>query len=382
MRARRQAALLCRAGQGAGRACGSRDWRLAVVGDGPARAAAEAGLDRRGRVRSSASATEGAGHALWRRRICFVWPAINEAYGLALLEAQAAGLPVVAGRQRRGAGYRARRRDRPADTPDRDAEAFAGAVRALLTDHDPRARRPRPRRGTSMARGGQHAADSGRSWRRFIDAGGAPGMTAILAWSCGTGRPEWNARRRAGPRRPAAVRDRRAAVGGLAPPRPMRSPARWAPARCARHGDGPRCSAAIRRAEPRLIEMDWGDWEGRTCRTCAPTPERRRRRTRRAGLDFRPRAAKARAWSSTRLRPLPGQELGAAGRDTRRRLSQGRDPALYALADRLGHDRQAAAAKLKRRPVSPSTPSARQACRQAALTPRSEAPEPARQPSP
>ena len=27
----------------------------------------------------------------------FVWPAINEAYGMALLEAQASGLPVVAG---------------------------------------------------------------------------------------------------------------------------------------------------------------------------------------------------------------------------------------------------------------------------------------------
>jgi glycosyltransferase involved in cell wall biosynthesis len=28
----------------------------------------------------------------------FVWPAINEAFGMALLEAQAAGIPVVAGR--------------------------------------------------------------------------------------------------------------------------------------------------------------------------------------------------------------------------------------------------------------------------------------------
>ena len=27
----------------------------------------------------------------------FVWPAINEAFGMALLEAQASGLPVVAG---------------------------------------------------------------------------------------------------------------------------------------------------------------------------------------------------------------------------------------------------------------------------------------------
>ena len=29
----------------------------------------------------------------------YVWPAVREAYGLALLEAQAAGLPVVAGRE-------------------------------------------------------------------------------------------------------------------------------------------------------------------------------------------------------------------------------------------------------------------------------------------
>ena len=27
-----------------------------------------------------------------------VWPAINEAYGMALLEAQSAGMPVIAGR--------------------------------------------------------------------------------------------------------------------------------------------------------------------------------------------------------------------------------------------------------------------------------------------
>jgi glycosyltransferase involved in cell wall biosynthesis len=69
----------------------------------------------------------------------FVWPAVNEAYGMALLEAQAAALPVVAGRV--------------GGVPDiiadgttgvlvekGDTAAFATAVAALL-DH-PEQRRP------------------------------------------------------------------------------------------------------------------------------------------------------------------------------------------------------------------------------------------------
>jgi glycosyltransferase involved in cell wall biosynthesis len=74
------------------------NWHLLVVGDGAARPQVEAAL------------APLAGRAAWLGRKepadlaavlaasdIFVWPAINEAYGMALLEAQAAGLPAVAG---------------------------------------------------------------------------------------------------------------------------------------------------------------------------------------------------------------------------------------------------------------------------------------------
>lgn len=76
---------------------GDLRWQLLVVGDGPARGEVVAALEpvASGRVRflGELSAVEVAG-------VCaagdlFVWPAVNEAYGMAMLEAQAAGLPVV-----------------------------------------------------------------------------------------------------------------------------------------------------------------------------------------------------------------------------------------------------------------------------------------------
>jgi len=76
-----------------------RPWQLLVVGDGAARAEIERryrGLSAR--VRFLGELDQRAMLCAARASDIFVWPAINEAFGMAMLEAQAAGLPVVAGR--------------------------------------------------------------------------------------------------------------------------------------------------------------------------------------------------------------------------------------------------------------------------------------------
>lgn len=75
---------------------------LIVVGDGGARGAVEDALAPLGadRVTYAGSQAETALPAFYAAADLMVWPAVNEAYGMALLEAQAAGLAVVAGRER------------------------------------------------------------------------------------------------------------------------------------------------------------------------------------------------------------------------------------------------------------------------------------------
>lgn len=78
--------------------CLSHDWTLTVIGDGPERAAVHGALSSipparivwRGALPREHVRQELARHDL------FIWPGIGEAYGLVYLEAQAAGLPVVA----------------------------------------------------------------------------------------------------------------------------------------------------------------------------------------------------------------------------------------------------------------------------------------------
>jgi glycosyltransferase involved in cell wall biosynthesis len=115
------------------------DWRLTIVGDGEARADVEAAFaplaDRlvyRGMV-------DGADlPAIYGAADLLVWPAINEAYGIAPLEAQAAGLPVVAGRTRGVPAVIGEGESGLLPTLG-DAQAFADAVRALLVDPGRRA---------------------------------------------------------------------------------------------------------------------------------------------------------------------------------------------------------------------------------------------------
>jgi glycosyltransferase involved in cell wall biosynthesis len=114
-------------------------WWLEIVGDGPARAEVEAALAPLGeRVRwVGALAAEAVADRLAGADL-YVWPAINEAFGMALLEAQAAGLAVVAG-QVGGVEEIVAPEQTGLLVPPGDAPAFAAAVRRLLIDEASRA---------------------------------------------------------------------------------------------------------------------------------------------------------------------------------------------------------------------------------------------------
>jgi glycosyltransferase involved in cell wall biosynthesis len=124
-------------------------WCLEVVGDGPARSYVEKALaPLGGRVIWSGVL----GSAAIRERLAsadlFVWPALNEAFGMAVLEAQASGLPVVAG-SGGGIGEIVLSGTTGLLVSADDAKAFAAAVRSLIVDRD--------RRSAFAAAAQQHA---------------------------------------------------------------------------------------------------------------------------------------------------------------------------------------------------------------------------------
>lgn len=143
------------------------DWTLEVVGDGPARNDVEAALAPLG-ARVSWRGALPARHVAARLAeadLC-VWPAINEAFGMALVEAQASGVPVVAGRSG-GVG------DVVADgvtgvlVPPGDAAALADAVRWLIAD---------PARRAAMG-----AAARGKARREHDITAAAARLGAVIA---------------------------------------------------------------------------------------------------------------------------------------------------------------------------------------------------------
>ncbi|MGV2979788.1 glycosyltransferase family 4 protein [Camelimonas sp. ID_303_24] len=76
----------------------SQNWRLTIVGDGPARDEVAALFAPFGaRVVLAGLAAPEALDAIYAAHDLLVWPAVNEAFGMALLEAQANGCPVLAG---------------------------------------------------------------------------------------------------------------------------------------------------------------------------------------------------------------------------------------------------------------------------------------------
>jgi glycosyltransferase involved in cell wall biosynthesis len=106
-----------------------------IVGDGPARPDVEAAfsrIDGHQIVFAGLQSTQ-ALRDFYAAADLFAWPAVDEPFGMALLEAQAAGLPVVAGASR---GVPDIVRDRVSGrlVAPGDAEAFARAIVELLAD--------------------------------------------------------------------------------------------------------------------------------------------------------------------------------------------------------------------------------------------------------
>jgi glycosyltransferase involved in cell wall biosynthesis len=114
-------------------------WSLEVIGDGPARRAVEDALYR---VRERVIWAGMLGTVEVAKRLAsahlYVWPAINEAFGMALLEAQASGVPVVAG-DGGGVSEVVASGVTGLLVPPADAPAFAEAVRTLIVDRVRRA---------------------------------------------------------------------------------------------------------------------------------------------------------------------------------------------------------------------------------------------------
>jgi glycosyltransferase involved in cell wall biosynthesis len=112
-------------------------WQLVVVGDGPARAEVEKLFGERACFLG----------ALGERRIAevlaasdlYAWPAVNEAYGMALLEAQAAGSPVLSCAVR-GVPDVVLDGRTGVLVPFGDEDAFGAGLRELLADPERRKR--------------------------------------------------------------------------------------------------------------------------------------------------------------------------------------------------------------------------------------------------
>jgi len=109
-----------------------RPWRLLVIGDGRARDDVGTALAPLGRRVAWLGAQDRIADLVAAADL-LVWPAVREAWGMALLEAEAAGVPVVAGRVG-GVPSIVAAGETGLLTPDGDVAALADAVAALLDD--------------------------------------------------------------------------------------------------------------------------------------------------------------------------------------------------------------------------------------------------------
>lgn len=113
------------------------DWRLSIIGDGPARAEVEGCFSDfpSGRISFLGQLQPEQIADQLSRAWIYVWPGHGEAYGLAYLEAQAAGVPVIA-EETAGVPEVVSHGETGLLTKSSHPEDYANAISRLLRDHE------------------------------------------------------------------------------------------------------------------------------------------------------------------------------------------------------------------------------------------------------
>ena len=158
-------------------------WHLLVVGGGSARGEVEAAfgtLVAAGRVTFAGPRSPPALYGIVSACDLFVWPALGEPLGMAMLEAQALGVPVIAG-DARGVGSVVVHGAGGWLVPEGDAGAFAGAVTRALAD--PQALAAAGAAGRARVRTEHGLAAAARELDRWI--GEAASARRLRRWSGG-----------------------------------------------------------------------------------------------------------------------------------------------------------------------------------------------------
>ena len=111
------------------------DWHLTIIGDGEKRRDVEGLFNSFApdKISWAGEVSPQAVHPLLTQGDIFVWPGFGEAYGLAYLEAQAAGLPVV-GQNTHGVPFAVKDGETAILVPPDDATAYAQAILKLIND--------------------------------------------------------------------------------------------------------------------------------------------------------------------------------------------------------------------------------------------------------
>ena len=136
-----------------------RPWRILLIGDGARRPMVERAFRTvpASRMRFAGALPRSAVASIVAACDLFVWPALDEPLGMAMLEAQALGVPVVS-TSTRGVADVVQDEVTGLLVPDPSPARFAGAVDALLEDEVRRQRLAETARRSVAARHSLHAA--------------------------------------------------------------------------------------------------------------------------------------------------------------------------------------------------------------------------------